>query len=87
MLKKSSIQATTMSITVKGVIERKAIGTGAWALVADNGETYEIYQASPKEMLKNGLKVKVKGEVREDAMSFAMIGPILEVKSFEAIDS
>ncbi|MFB2938466.1 hypothetical protein ACE1B6_24730 [Aerosakkonemataceae cyanobacterium BLCC-F154] len=76
-----------MSITLKGTIERKAIGTGAWALVADNGETYEIYQASPKEMLKNGLKVEVKGEVREDAMSFAMIGPILEVKSFQAIDS
>jgi len=76
-----------MSITLKGVIERKAIGTGAWALVTDDGETYEIYQASPKEMLKNGLKVEVKGKVRDDAMSFAMIGPILEVKSFQAIDS
>ncbi|MFB2875407.1 hypothetical protein [Floridanema aerugineum] len=76
-----------MSITLKGVIERKTIGTGAWALVADDGKTYEIYQASPKEMLKNGLKVEVKGDVRDDVMSFAMIGPILEVKSFEAIDS
>ncbi|MBE9229627.1 hypothetical protein IQ264_29920 [Phormidium sp. LEGE 05292] len=76
-----------MSITLTGTIERKAIGMGAWALVADDGKTYEIYQASPKEMLKNGLKVEVKGEVREDVMSFAMIGPILEVKSFQAIDS
>lgn len=77
-----------MSITVKGTIERKAIGTGAWALVTDNGETYEIYQQNaPKDLLKSGIKAKVKGEVREDVMSFAMIGPILEVKSFEEIDS
>jgi hypothetical protein len=32
-----------------------------------------------------GLKVSVKGEIRKDVMTFAMIGPVLEVQSFEAI--
>lgn len=72
-----------MSITVTGTIERKGFGKGTWALVADNGDQYEIYQASPKEMLKQGQKVKVKGQIREDIMTLAMIGPVLEVQSFE----
>lgn len=74
-----------MSINVTGTIERRDIGTGAWALVADNGTTYEIPRGTAKELLKAGQKVKVAGEVKEDVMSLAMIGPVLEVKSFEII--
>ncbi|MCA1991858.1 MAG: hypothetical protein LDL41_07410 [Coleofasciculus sp. S288] len=72
-----------MSIT--GVIERKGLGPGTWALVADSGETYELKNA-PDELKKSDLKVKVEGEIREDVMSFAMIGPVLEVKSFKVLD-
>lgn len=75
-----------MSITIKGQIERKDFGPGAWALVTDDGESYEIYEGAPADLLKDGQKVKVKGQVRDDVMTMAMIGPVLEVKSFEAID-
>lgn len=71
-----------MSIQVKGTIEHKGFGTGAWALVTDSGDTYELHKA-PNDLQKNGLKVKVKGEIREDVMTLAMIGPVLEVKSFD----
>jgi hypothetical protein len=74
-----------MSISVTGVIERKGLGPGAWALVADSGETYELKNA-PDELKKSDLKVKVEGEVRNDVMTFAMIGPVLEVKSFKVLD-
>ncbi|HAG80718.1 MAG TPA: hypothetical protein DCL61_06010 [Cyanobacteria bacterium UBA12227] len=74
-----------MSIKVTGVIERKDIGTGAWALVAESGETYEL-QNPPSQLQQNNLKVKVKGEVQEDVMTLAMIGPVLDVKSFEVLD-
>ncbi|HBB31127.1 MAG TPA: hypothetical protein DDZ80_24280 [Cyanobacteria bacterium UBA8803] len=74
-----------MSLNITGVIERKDIGTGAWALVADSGETYELKDA-PAELKKPNLKVKVTGEVRDDVMTLAMIGPVLQVKSFEVID-
>jgi hypothetical protein len=74
-----------MSINVTGVIERKGLGPGTWALVTDSGETYELKDA-PAELKKSDLKVKVKGHVRDDVMTFAMIGPVLEVKSFEVLD-
>ena len=73
-----------MSITVKGEIERKGLGPGTWALVGQDGETYELKDA-PSELKKAGLKVSVKGEVRKDVITFAMIGPVLEVQSFEEL--
>jgi len=73
-----------MSITVKGVIERQGFGPGTWALVGEDGETYELKDA-PSELKKEGLKVRVKGLVRKDIMTFAMIGPVLEVQSFEVM--
>lgn len=74
-----------MSISVKGVIERKGLGTGTWALVSDSGDTYELKDA-PDELKKSDLKVKVEGQVRDDVMTIAMIGPVLEVKSFKVLD-
>jgi len=76
-----------MSITVTGTIERRNLGMGAWALVSDDGVTYEILKGADKELLKAGQKAKVKGQVREDIMTIAMIGPVLEVKSFEILSN
>lgn len=75
-----------MSITVTGTIERKGLGPGTWALVTEEGETYELKDV-PSEIRKSELKVKLKGEVRKDVMTFAMIGPVLEVKSFEVLEN
>jgi len=72
-----------MSITVKGTVEKSTMGSGTWALVTDSGETYEIHHGAPDGLLKNGQQVEIKGQVRDDVMSIAMIGPVLEVKSFE----
>lgn len=71
-------------MTVTGVIQRKGFGTGAWAIDADNGKSFELHNP-PKELQEAGLKVKVEGEIRDDVMSFAMIGQILEVKQFEIL--
>lgn len=74
-----------MSIQVTGVIEHKDIGVGVWALVADSGETYELMDA-PNELQKPNLKVQVTGEVKDDVMTLAMIGPVLEVNTFEVLN-
>ncbi|MGG6268235.1 hypothetical protein ACQ4M3_33115 [Leptolyngbya sp. AN03gr2] len=71
-------------MTLTGVIQRKGFGTGTWAIDADNGKSYELHNP-PKDLQEAGLKVKVEGEIREDVMSFAMIGQILEVKEFEIL--
>ena len=74
-----------MSITVTGRIERKGFGPGTWALVSEGGDTYELKDA-PQELCQTHAKVKVEGQIREDVMTFAMIGPVLEVQSFEILD-
>jgi hypothetical protein len=76
-----------MSITVTGTIDRKGFGKGTWALVADNGEQYELYQGAPQQLLQKGQKATVKGKIREDIMTIAMIGPVLEVESFDLASS
>ena len=69
---------------VEGTIERIEIGTGTWALNAEDG-TYELDGSAPNDLLKPNLKVKVEGRVLEDVMTLAMIGPVLEVISFEVL--
>ena len=70
--------------TYIGKIERKDMGVGTWALVTEEGQTYELKNPPPA-LLKCEGKVKVEGILREDVMTIAMIGPVLEVKSFDAI--
>jgi hypothetical protein len=73
-----------MSITIEGIVEQSAMGAGTWAFVTDDA-TYELHSASPEELLQPGMRAKVTGRIRDDVMSFAMIGPILEVNSFEPL--
>jgi hypothetical protein len=71
---------------IEGTIQRIEMGTGTWALVTASGETYEIDRGAPKALLQHDLQVKVDGEIREDVMTMAAIGPVLAVTSFEAIE-
>ncbi|MGB3420469.1 MAG: hypothetical protein WBA52_08535 [Dolichospermum sp.] len=74
-----------MNITITGTIERRNIGLGVWAFVTEDGVTYQIPKSADKNLLKSGQKAKVTGQVREDLMTTAMIGSVLEVHSFEVI--
>lgn len=71
-------------MTVTGTIQRKGFGTGTWALDAEDGKSYELHKP-PSELQKEGLKVKIEGEIRDDVMTIAMIGPVLEVKTFKIL--
>ncbi|MEB3338448.1 MAG: hypothetical protein VKJ46_13355 [Leptolyngbyaceae bacterium] len=73
-----------MSLTIQGTIERKGFGPGTWALTSEDGKSYELHKA-PEPLRKAGLRVKVDGQIREDVMTFAMIGPVLEVDRFEVL--
>ena len=72
------------SITVSGTVEKKGFGTGTWALVTDD-QTYELKDA-PGDLCKSDQKASVTGVVRDDVMTLAMIGPVLEVQSFKLLD-
>ena len=74
-----------MNITVTGIIEKKGLGAGAWALVTKSGETYELKNIS-SQLQKTGIKVELEGKIRDDIMTIAMIGPVLEIVSFRIIE-
>ena len=69
---------------VVGKMEMKGFGFGVWALVAEDGTTYEL-KDYPAELETEGIKVEVEGEIREDIMTMAMIGKVLEVKSYKKL--
>ena len=69
---------------VTGKIEKKGFGFGTWALVAENGTTYEL-KDPPQELRQAIAKVQIEGKINEDVMTIAMIGPVLEVESFQIL--
>lgn len=71
-------------MTVEGTIDFVDMGPGTWALVTDDGMKYEL-KDSPPELQKSGLKVRVEGKIRDDVMTLAMIGPVLEVTNFQVL--
>lgn len=71
-----------MSITVTGKVEKSDFGVGVWALIAENGETYELYNP-PTQLKQPQAKVTITGKIRDDIMTVAMIGPVLEVTDFK----
>lgn len=73
-----------MSITVQGEVKKSGFGLGVWTLIAESGETYELYNP-PAELKKPQAKVKVTGKVRDDIMTVAMVGPVLEVTDYKTL--
>jgi Protein of unknown function (DUF5818) len=72
-------------MTVTGTIAKKGFGFGTWALETKDGTTYELKDPT-SELQQAGIKVEITGEIREDVMTIAMIGQVLEVKSFKLLD-
>jgi hypothetical protein len=72
-------------ITVIGGIERRGFGTGAWALVSEDGTTYELLDC-PRDLRQAGLRVKAQGTLNDDVMTLAMIGKVFNVSSFEILE-
>lgn len=70
-----------MNITVTGQIKKLGFGFGVWALVTPEGKTYQLKDA-PESLRQELDQVRIEGNIREDIMTSAMIGPVLEIKSF-----
>jgi hypothetical protein len=66
---------------IKGTIDKKGFGFGTWALTAEDGKTYELHQP-PSELCQKSIEVEITGKIRDDIMTIAMIGPVLEIESY-----
>lgn len=71
-------------MTYTGTIEQKGFGFGTWALVTESGETYEL-KDPPEELQQASIKAEIQGRIREDVMTIAMIGPVLEIESYKIL--
>jgi hypothetical protein len=71
-----------VQVTLTGRIERQELGMGVWVLLADGGTTYEL-KDPPADLCQSQARVKIAGQIRNDVMTLAMIGPVLEVSAFE----
>ena len=69
---------------VTGTLEKKGFGFGVWALVTDNGTTYQLHEPAA-ELQKSGIKVEIVGEIRTDIMTTAMIGDVLAIESYKLL--
>ncbi|MGL6342803.1 MAG: hypothetical protein ACRC80_27145 [Waterburya sp.] len=67
---------------VKGKIEKKGFGFGVWALITNDETTYEL-KDPPSELKQEDITVEIEGKIREDVMTMAMIGPVLEIESYK----
>lgn len=70
-------------VTIEGSIQRLGISTPMWILTTRDGKSYEIFPGAPPGLFQAGRLVRVRGELRMDVPSIAMIGAVIEVKSFE----
>jgi len=68
----------------RGTIRRNDLEGGHFQLVADDGTAYQVQGADPA-LREDGARVEVEGAVDKNAMSFAMTGPTLKVKSVRKI--
>lgn len=68
----------------RGTIRYNDLEGGHYQLVADDGTAYQVEGADPA-LKEDGAQVEIEGSVDKGAMSFAMTGPILKVKSVKKI--
>lgn len=67
---------------LKGRIAYRDVETGVWVLEGDDGRTYQL-AGGDRKIKKDGQRIEVDGDVEKDALSFAMVGPLLRVKSYK----
>ncbi len=67
---------------LKGVVRKEDLGPGVFVLETKD-ETYTL-DTTDKALKKDGLRVEVEGDVDDEAVSVAMSGPVLKVRSWKA---
>ncbi len=67
-----------------GKVVYRDVEMGVWVLEADDGRTYQL-AGGDRKLKKDGHRVEVQGEVDEEVMTAAMVGPVLNVGSYRFI--
>ncbi len=71
-------------MTLTGVVAFRDLETGIWVLEADDGKTY-LLAGGDRKLKKSGARVTAEGEVDEQTVTLAMVGPRFVVKHYHFI--
>jgi hypothetical protein len=67
-----------------GTVTQTDVEGGAWTLVTNQGVVYQLKGGGP-DLLVDGVRAEIDGEIATDQVGIAMVGDILEVKSYRII--
>lgn len=68
-----------------GRVIRSDLEGGVWTLVCDNGLTYQL-SGGDSGMRVDGQRVEVTGSIAAGKIGIAMVGDVLEIKSYRICD-
>lgn len=63
---------------IEGTIRHLDLEGGVWVLEGDDGTTWNPTNL-PEGFRTEGLEVEAEARIQEDAMSMAMVGPLIEI--------
>jgi hypothetical protein len=72
-------------VQVTGTVRHYALEGGFWAIRGDDSTTYDPLGGLSPSFQQEGLRVRLKANLRTDMASTHMVGPIVEIVSIEAI--
>lgn len=64
-----------------GKVAFRDVETGVWVLEGDDGRTYQL-AGGDRHLKKDGRRIEVEGVVEEEAVTHAMVGPVLNVRAY-----
>lgn len=68
-----------------GKVSRTDIEGGGWTFVTDQGVVYTL-KGGGADLLVDGARAEITGQIAADQAGIAMMGEILEVKSYRLLD-
>lgn len=67
-----------------GTVRRTDLEGGHWTLVTDQGVVYQL-TGGGADLLQDGVRAEVDGRIADQQMGIAMVGDLLEVKSYRIL--
>ncbi len=72
-------------VCMRGTIRKLGLEGGLWALITDDGQTIELLDP-PEQLRKNGQRFEIEGKRSSAEVSIGMVGDLVEVTSFRALN-
>lgn len=67
-----------------GTVVYRDVEGGLWVLETDDGKTY-LLGGGDRKIKKNGARIEAEGDVDEETLGFAMVGPRFVVSSYRSL--